>query len=94
MFLKKYMPFMSAMSTSKFFQIMVEFAKSVDPKKAVADKGRKLFKDKELGNDFMRLVLESIFKWSERFPVTSSQAPTKLKKAYNELMKEGVVFPT
>lgn len=58
------MPFMSALSTSKFFQKMIEFARTVDPRKPVDQKGKKLFKDKELGNSFIRLILESILKWS------------------------------
>lgn len=42
----------------------------------------------------MRLLLEFIKFWSERFPNNSQQQPTKFKKSFNELEKEGVIFPS
>ena len=43
---------------------MVETAAKIDPRKLVTEKGKSLFSaNKELGNKFMRLLLESLKFW-------------------------------
>lgn len=72
---------------------MADIAKTIDAKKSVEQKGRNFMRDPDLGNKFMRLILESIQKWAERYPLTSSQTPSRFKLTYNELVEQGVVFP-
>ena len=94
-FLKKYSIFVSCLSSSALLQSMIKMAKTIDPKKPVTEKGLTLFLDKALGNRMMRLILECIVKWSEKYPTSnkSSDEPTRFRVAFNELVSEGVVLP-
>ena len=92
--MKKYMIFVSSLASSMLLKTMTKLATTVDPQKAMDLKGKKLMKDSDLGNKFMRLLLENIVRWSERFPTSNNQTPTKFKLAYNELAKERVVLPS
>jgi len=41
----------------------------------------------------MRLLLESIVFWGNKFPTNSKKEPTKFKKTLNRLVDEKVVLP-
>jgi hypothetical protein len=51
-----------------------ELALNVDPKKPVSEKGKNLYPtDKQTGNNFMRLLLESLSTWGTRYPTNSKK---------------------
>ena len=41
----------------------------------------------------MRLLLESLVCWGEKYPQNSKKEPTRFKKALNHLVKENVLLP-
>ena len=94
MFARRYTQFISCLSSSKLLQSMLYLAKTTDPDKRVEDKGRGIFRDlADMGNDYITLILECLVKWSERYPLTGQNSPTKFRMAYLELLKLGVVLP-
>jgi hypothetical protein len=73
---------------------MEELALTVDPKKNLSDKGKSLFPtDKAMGNNFMRLLLESLVSWGTRFVTNAKKEPTRFKKTLTRLQDEKVVLP-
>jgi len=54
---KKYMAFVSALSSSTLLQRMLQIAKTVDPYKPIDQKGLNYFPDPGLGNHYMRCIL-------------------------------------
>lgn len=76
------------------YEYLEELALTVDPKKQVSEKGKSLFPaDKQAGNNFMRLLLESLVSWGNRFPTNSKKEPTRFKKTLTRLQEEKVVLP-
>lgn len=46
-----------------------------------------------MGNNFMRLLLESLVSWGTRFPTNSKKEPTRFRKTLIRLQDEKVVIP-
>ena len=85
----------SLLSGHPLFAFFIQRASKVDPRKSISEKGKGLFSDnKDLGVRYMRLLLESLKKWAERFPQNSNKDPTKYKKAVTQLVSDKVTFPT
>lgn len=79
---KRYMNFVSALSSSVLLQRMLDIGRTVDPSRPIEGKGLNYFPDPKLGNHYIRLVLECIVKWGNRFPMNSNNQPTKFRQAY------------
>ena len=47
-----------------------------------------------MGNDYLRLILECLKVWGEKFKNNKQEQPTKFRKFYNELVETKVVLPT
>ena len=76
------------------YHYLEDLAFNLDPKKNLSDKGKSLFpNDKNTGNDFMRLILESFVAWGGRFPTNSKKQATKFQKTLNRLTEEKIVLP-
>lgn len=54
---------MSVISTHNLLKYLSRMAKETDPNKSMSEKGRSLFEDRQLGNDFIRLILETLKVW-------------------------------
>lgn len=54
---KKYMAFVSALSTSTLLQTLLQYGKTIDPFKPMDQKGLNYFPDPGLGNHYIRLIL-------------------------------------
>lgn len=55
-------------SRHPLYNHLEQMALKTDPKKTVEEKGKNLFPgDKKTGNDFMRIILESMLAWGNRF---------------------------
>ena len=81
-------------SLHPLYAALEELAFTVDPKKNVTEKGKNLFPgDKQTGIDFMRLLLESLIAWGNKFPNNSKKEPTKFKKTLNKLQEDKVTLP-
>lgn len=81
------------LSSHSLLKYLVAIAKSTDPYEAVEQKGKKLFKDQSLGKDYIRLILESIKVWGEKFSSNKKNQSSHFKKAYDELVQMGVSMP-
>ena len=59
------------------------------------DKGRRYFAGEgELGNNFVRINLETIKMLASKFPKGKNEDLTMFKKIYNKLLEEKVTFPS
>jgi hypothetical protein len=69
-------------------------ALKIDPKKAIEEKGKALFPtDKATGNNFIRLILESLLNWGSRFASNKEKKPTRFRISLDKLNDEKVVLP-
>ena len=84
---------LSVLSNHALFRYLVALAKSTDPELPINQKGKKLFPDPKIGNDYIRLILESIRVWGERFSSNKKNESSRYKKAYDELLKIKIVMP-
>ena len=85
---------LSLLTGHPLFKFLYETAEQTDPRKAVGEKGGRLFGgEPETGKKFMRVLLELIRIWAERYGKSKSGEPTKLFKFYQQLSERGVVFP-
>jgi hypothetical protein len=67
---------------------------NIDPKKQLSEKGKSLFPgDKQTGNNFMRLLLESLVTWGTKFPTNSKKEPTRFNRTLTRLQDEKVTLP-
>lgn len=85
------------LSTHKtLLDFLANEAKTVDPKKNMNDKGLKKFPGSpELGREYMRVMLELLVYWGEKYAkAKTSDQQTKYKKILNELRDSGVVLPS
>jgi hypothetical protein len=55
--LKRYMAFISCLSSSMLLQLMVQIGRSLDPHSPIESKGLNYFPDPGLGNHYIRLIL-------------------------------------
>ena len=73
---------------------MTNLAKTVDPKKSINEKGKDMFKtDKEAGVKFMRILLEALSCWGQRFRKQQNQQPTRYFKILSELNDSKITLP-
>jgi hypothetical protein len=64
----------SLLMTSKMFKHLTYLCETVDPRKPMADKGKSFFtSDSAVGNDFIRLILELLKFWADRYPLTKNR---------------------
>lgn len=51
---------LSILASHTILKYLHQVAKETDPNKPISEKGKSLFDDKQLGNDYIRLILESL----------------------------------
>lgn len=56
-------------------------------------KGLQTFGNPQLGNRYMRLILECLVKWGQKYPQTANKSPTKFKNSLDQLIYSNVVLP-
>jgi hypothetical protein len=80
-------------SRHPLYAYLEQIALNTDPKKPVEEKGKSLFPgDKKTGNDFMRLVLESLVIWSSRFGANKDK-PTRFTTTLENFNDARVILP-
>lgn len=84
----------SLLSLNKTLDFLQTEARTIDPKKPIHEKGAKRFPNSpDIGKEYMRLMLELLQCWSEKFGKGKNSEPTKYKKNILDLKKEGVILP-